>query len=89
MVLLPKTYSAEETIRHLRQLTAAFRGSALPAGNRWPTSFWSTGEQLPDPAAYRARWRQECHALGIGEISLLTVEFDPGMLVIRERSAFD
>ena len=73
-VLLHQTYSAEDDIRHIRQLAAAFRDPRYMRIDGKPIFLVYRVSKLPDPAATAARWRQECHALGIGEISLLTVE---------------
>ncbi|MEO1002602.1 MAG: glycoside hydrolase family 99-like domain-containing protein [Cyanobacteria bacterium J06638_7] len=76
-VLLWQTYSPEDDLQHIRELASAFQDRRYIRLEGRPILLVYRVSNLPDPAATATRWRQECRALGIGEIALLSVESSP------------
>lgn len=88
-VLLKQEYSSEDDIRLIRWLAKAFADSRYIRINGRPLFLVFRANDLPDPMATTARWRQEAHKLGLPDPYLCTVVSVPSLHVDPRQLGFD
>ncbi len=76
-ILIGQAYSPEDDRRHLAHLARAFADPRYLRVDGRPLFLVYRAGRLPDPAATCARFREEAHRLGIGELYLCRVESFP------------